>query len=69
MNTSRIIPVRPPDVDFLAEIAKKSAELGTLITDMRHTKELDQRWVNIGATDLQTGLMALNRAVLQPTTF
>lgn len=26
---------------------------------------LDQRWVSIGATDLQTGLMALTRAVVQ----
>ena len=30
---------------------------------------LDQRWVSIGATDLQTGLMALTRGVAQPTTF
>lgn len=30
---------------------------------------IDQRWVDIGATDLQTGLMALTRAISQPTTF
>lgn len=30
---------------------------------------LDQRWISIGATDLQTGLMALTRGVAQPTTF
>lgn len=30
---------------------------------------IDQRWVSIGATHLQTGLMALTRAVAQPTTF
>lgn len=27
------------------------------------------RWANIGATDLQKGLMCLTRAVAQPTTF
>lgn len=27
------------------------------------------RWVSIAKTDLQTGLMALTRAVAQPTTF
>lgn len=27
------------------------------------------RWVSIAATDFQTGLMALTRAVAQPTTF
>lgn len=31
--------------------------------------DVDQRWVSIGATDLQTGLMALTRAVAKPTTF
>lgn len=30
---------------------------------------IDQRWVSIGATDLQTAFMALTRAVAQPTTF
>jgi hypothetical protein len=30
---------------------------------------LDQRWVNIGKTDLQKGLMALTRAVAQPEFF
>lgn len=30
---------------------------------------IDQRWVSVGATDLQTGFMALTRAVAQPTTF
>lgn len=34
-----------------------------------HDKTIDQRWVSIGATDLQTGLMALTRGVAQPTTF
>ena len=32
-------------------------------------RTIDQRWVRIGATDLQTGLMALTRGVAQPTTF
>lgn len=30
---------------------------------------LDQRWINIGATDLQTGFMAVIRGIAQPTTF
>lgn len=30
---------------------------------------VDQRWVSVGATDLQTAFMALTRAVAQPTTF
>lgn len=30
---------------------------------------LDQRWISIGATDLQRGFMALIRGIAQPTTF
>ena len=30
---------------------------------------LDQRWVSIGATDIQCGFMAVIRGIAQPTTF
>ena len=30
---------------------------------------LDQRWIAIGATDLQRGFMAVTRGIAQPTTF
>jgi hypothetical protein len=30
---------------------------------------LDQHWISIGTTDLQTGFMALIRGIAQPTTF
>jgi hypothetical protein len=30
---------------------------------------LDHRWINIGATDLQRGFMAVTRGIAQPTTF
>lgn len=30
---------------------------------------VDPRWINIGATQLQQGLMALVRAIAKPTTF
>jgi hypothetical protein len=32
-------------------------------------ENVDGRWLDIGGTDLQTGLMALTRAIAQPTTF
>lgn len=31
--------------------------------------KLDQRWISIGATDLQRGFMAVIRGIAQPTTF
>lgn len=30
---------------------------------------LDQRWISLGATDLQRGFMAVIRGIAQPTTF
>lgn len=30
---------------------------------------LDQRWISIGATDIQRGFMAVMRGIAQPTTF
>ena len=54
---------------LMNEIKARGIELGNLVEKLRGTVGLDQRWVSIGATDLQTGLMALTRGVAQPTTF
>lgn len=43
-------------------------QLETLIETL-HRPEFDQRWVSIGQTHLQQGIMALVRAVGKPTTF
>ena len=57
------------EIDLMNEIKTKGAELGELVNKLRTTVGLDQRWVSIGATDFQTGLMALTRSVAQPTFF
>jgi hypothetical protein len=57
------------EIDAMNEIKPKGAELGELVAKLREMDGLDQRWLSIGATDLQTGLMALTRAVAQPTSF
>jgi hypothetical protein len=58
------------EIALMNEIKTKGAELGELVQKLRdQTDHIDQRWVSIGATDLQTGLMALTRAVAQPTVF
>lgn len=54
---------------LMNEIKHHGVQLGQLVQKLRDTPSLDQRWVSIGATDLQTGLMALTRGVAQPTTF
>jgi hypothetical protein len=57
------------EITAMNEIKTKGVELGELVAKLRATEGLDQRWVSIGATDFQTGLMALTRAIAQPTFF
>lgn len=57
------------EIALMNEIKSKGAELGELVAKLRAMPSLDQRWVSIGATDMQTGLMALTRSVAQPTFF
>lgn len=57
------------EIDLMNKIKAKGEELGQLVAELRAAQGLDQRWISIGATDLQTGLMALTRGVAQPTTF
>lgn len=57
------------EIALMNEIKTTGAELGELVAKLRETEGLDQRWISIGATDFQTGLMALTRSVAQPTFF
>lgn len=61
----------PVEIALMNEIKQKGAELGELIERLRGPQvvAIDQRWVSIGMTDLQKGLMALTRAVAKPTFF
>ena len=54
---------------LMNDIKAHGVALGDLIAKLRASEGLDGRWISIGATDLQLGLMALTRAVAQPTTF
>ncbi len=57
------------EIDSMNEVKAVGVQLGELVERLRTTTGLDQRWVSIGNTDLQTGIMALVRAIAQPTTF
>lgn len=57
------------EAELMNEIKQKGVELGELVEKLKASGELDQRWVAIGTTDLQTGLMALVRSVARPTSF
>ena len=57
------------EIAAMNEVKPKGVELGELVKKLRDNDEFDQRWLSIGATDLQTGLMALTRAIAKPTFF
>lgn len=57
------------EIDLMNKIKAKGAELGELVDELRAAQSTDKRWVSIGATDFQTGLMALTRSVAKPTFF
>lgn len=47
-------------------VGSQLEDLVNKLSEMEHT---DKRWLAIGKTDLQTGLMALVRSIAKPTTF
>lgn len=57
------------EIDAMNEIKTMGAQIGDLVAKLRAQDGLDQRWVSIGATHMQEGLMALTRGVAQPTFF
>lgn len=57
------------EIDLMNKIKNHGIELGVLIDELRNMGQLDQRWISIGQTNLQTCLMALTRAIAQPTIF
>lgn len=72
------------EIDLMNEVKAQGVALGDLVFRLRtYTGQpfqidgvdqapgplVDQRWVAIAQTDLQRGLMALTRAIAQPTTF
>lgn len=56
------------EIDLMNEIKREGENLGALVARMK-SQDLDQRWVAIGQTDLQKGIMALVRAVAKPESF
>lgn len=57
------------EIDVINGFKTIGASLGELVAYLRDQSWVDQRWVSIGATELQQGLMALTRAVAKPDSF
>lgn len=57
------------EIALMNLVKETGAELGELVEKLRSLESTDKRWVAIGATDFQTGLMALTRSIAKPTFF
>lgn len=57
------------EIDLMNQVKELGKDMGNLVELLQHESTLDQRWISIGKTQLQQGLMALTRAIAQPTTF
>ena len=63
------------EIDLMNKIKEQGEQLSKLIDELQIVNAqtgnhaIDMRWVNVGKTDLQKGIMALVRAVAQPTSF
>ena len=51
------------------QLKELAAMVGDIVETMKTNGACDQRWVAIGATDLQKGFMALTRAIAKPEFF
>lgn len=59
------------EIDLMNRIKELGPLIEEVVNDLRATGDVDvdQRWVAIGVTSLQQGLMALTRAVAKPDFF
>lgn len=60
------------EIALMNEVKEMEAEVGRLVKKLSArvmpAEGLDPRWILIGRTDLQTGFMALVRAIARPAT-
>jgi len=57
------------EIDLMNEIKNTGEQLKELVRKLKLEAAIDQRWVAIGNTNLQVGIMELVRAVAQPESF
>lgn len=57
------------EINLMNQIKELGVEIGSLVEKLESMDESDKRWVEIGKTDLQQGLMALTRSITKPTFF
>ena len=57
------------EIDQMNVIKAMGIEIESIINVLGDMDSTDKRWLSIGETDLQKGLMSLVRSIAKPTTF
>lgn len=57
------------EINAMNAVKLEGERLRLLIEELRHNKDLDQRWVSIAETQLQQGIMAAVRSIAKPESF
>lgn len=57
------------EIAAMNQVKEIAAMVGDVVDAMRNNGSCDQRWVSIGATELQQGFMALTRSIAKPEFF
>ncbi len=57
------------EINLMNEVKQKGVEFGDLFEKLEKIVNIDKRWLSIGKTDLQKGLMATTRAIARPDFF
>lgn len=55
--------------DIIREVKQSGEELGAMFSVLEQTPTIDKRWLSIARTHMQTGMMALVRAIAKPDGF
>ncbi len=59
----------PAEVSLMNEGKELGIKIGEYVDRLMELPNTDKRWVAIGKTDMQKGLMCLLRGIAQPETF
>ena len=57
------------EIQLMNNIKAHGNDLGALIENLEKEESTDKRWLAIGKTDLQKGIMALVRSIAKPKSF
>ena len=57
------------EIDIMNKWKELGETIGTHIAAMETHPDVDKRWLSIGKTHLQQGIMAAIRSIAKPTTF